>query len=259
MEFKPILKGLGKVIGGTLLVILLSFAVMTYGLKNLSAYDNFKPIFVDTIISTMGKESGNEQFNSSDFQKMIEIECSKKSTVIIPLGDQGFAGMKELEVSCEKISQTSPNKMFNLFAESLFDKFYYKQYNCSVIECFQSGGDNTLALVSEQGHKFYTQIFWYVVLATVFAAFILVISSSTVYGAIQGIGSASVVAGLNYFLIKFAQNLVPGEAAQAAGPALAKVFGFFETGFIILLVGGAALFIIGFIWKIVKKKEQQET
>lgn len=256
MDFKSFARGVGKFVGGSFLILLISLTVYSYGFTSFSDYNNLKPIFVETISSTAAKETGtNKDLNAADMQAYISQQCSNQSTITMPLGEEGMFGEKEITVSCDKALQAK--NPFSVFAEAIFDKFYYKTYSCSVIQCLTEGGDKTLVVVTNQGHEFFKGAIKYLIGGIIFTVLIVIMSSVTIAGALQTVGASSIISGLNYIFMKLAENMVPAEARtnEIAGSAIAKVFSTFETGFLIVLIAGVSLFVIGYIWKKFKKSK----
>ncbi|MBI5332864.1 MAG: hypothetical protein HZB65_04780 [Candidatus Aenigmarchaeota archaeon] len=139
-----LLENLGKSIGSMILIISIVGLVFAYGFAQATDYDSLKPVFTDLTASQLKSVSDSEQLRS-----LINQQCLSTDTITMPIGNT------MLELDCKELQSAEDIEKYA--SGKIFDSFYYKEYDCSAIECLQNAlgpeKQNLGVLVSDKMHS----------------------------------------------------------------------------------------------------------
>ncbi len=145
-----VLRGFGLVIVSVLLFVSLLatgiFATLNYSLT----YENVQPKIYNIADNVIVEQIGaNEIVNQ--LTPFLEIYCQNNTEVI-----QNFQGYTFV-FPCEVIGQ-GQDSILNYSINYLVSDFYYKEYNCSFVKCFEES-DVPLFLVSAHAKDYWKSLF----------------------------------------------------------------------------------------------------
>jgi hypothetical protein len=144
-----VLKNLGLVIVSVVLFLsLLSagiFATLNYSLT----YENIQPKIYPIAESIVKEQIGSEKI-VNQLTPFLEVYCKNNTEII-----QNFDGYTFV-FPCTVVEK-GYNSIINYSTNYLIQDFYYKDYNCSFVECFQET-DVPLFLVSEHAKNYWESL-----------------------------------------------------------------------------------------------------
>jgi hypothetical protein len=238
-----ILRNIGKTIGNIIFVLALLATISAISLAKLTEYNNLKGLVTDSIGSQIAKGVDNETLIQIH-QQLLE-ECKTNET--IQLSD--LLG-QNVTIKCEDVEKTTPEGLINLFANGLFESFYYKKYDCSFIQCLQKPGQDKLTLfVSLEAHSFLKNCQYILLIASGVGLAIMLVSIETWWNRLKSVGITLLSVSLPFFiLILFKDHILSlSTNLEAVTPIIDQIFGSVSNIFLVMLIAGVILTAIGSI------------
>lgn len=238
----PTLRSLGKFLGSFIFTTSLSLLIIVISLAEITSYENMKPVFVGL---------AEKKILEGDAAKLAELHsqlaksCEGKESIKIPTGSEN------IEVKCVDVVSSTPENIGNVIATAMFDKVYYKKYNCNFIECIQLGGENLMVVASSTGNKFFQDSILYLSITTVLGVAIVFALNETYALRLKTVGKDCIGVGVMVFLILLTNFVVPSFVPAEFLPKISGFLNFVENSimirFAVVLVVGIVLFLIGFL------------
>lgn len=236
-----------KIVGGILLTLVV-LAVMSSGLAQFTEYGNLKTALVQTVLPQLPNLTASE---FSEIKSDALAHCSGVET--INLADVR-SGSPNATIRCADIAAVANgSELKQLAAVGIFDYIYYKNYSCAFIDCLSAlpEQERPTVLVSAHANAFFKNAMMWAIAGAVLGLALLVLAIRKPFGIAKAVGIEMLFAGaLAYVGLSAAKSMVPAEATQAAGGAVAPLInGLFATlanGFVIVLAVGVVLAIVGF-------------
>lgn len=238
------LRGLGKFLGSTIFTTFLALAILLIEITSFTGYENFKSfasgIFEKQLFSSVTKQ------DLSDLQSFLLFQCSQTDRVNVPI----FGG-QSVTIKCSDVQNSDKSQLPALLTASLIDNLYYKDFNCSFIDCIR-GGDpqNLLVVVSNEGNQFYRSLQLYTWIGTAVGLVLLLASIETWIGRLKGVGFNLVFTGLPFLVFGYIQSFLipalPPEIESSVKPVIDNLMSSIRDKLIIVLVVGIILLVAGY-------------
>lgn len=258
-----ILRTLGKGFGGFIFTTALIALVATMAFVQLTNYDTLKPIFTN-----LTEQQFTQQMNQTEFEQQIEqskpllaAQCQETGaeTIEVPLGEFNVT------LNCSTVQTLTPSSFAKATGTSMIDRIYYKEWNCSFIDCLKQakGEEAPFLLFSAKANSFFSSIIIYLWIAVALGIILLIVSIRNIAGILKSIGISMIVTGIPYFVMGYATTaLVPPQAAAMASSMIALVTNLFAPKFLLIFEIGIALtvagFVIGYVMKRFKKEKEKK-
>lgn len=235
------IRGLLLILVSTLFFLAVFSSFLTFTLASSLKYDNVKVELTSLIKNFAEGQSGlNEKLN--EILPMMKTYCNTSSEYVFSFGNY------TITIPCEIISRGS-SAIINYSSEEVIKQIYYKDYNCSFLDCFNKQQGLPLFLISETTRVFLINKF-YILLASSIALFILI------FLLVKKKSNAGILSGIS---IIFA--VLPLKILSGLLPNLFKNLGdfsgifnvFFSTANFVFVRGiilGSLLILLGIIFKI---------
>lgn len=221
-----------KIIGGILFTSFFSLLIIAAALVPLTEHDNLKPIFSSLIVKQLTGEQMSQVYSA------VSIYCEKSQTFDIPMN------IEKITLQCKDVKSAGQGGFPDLVAGTLFDKIYYKEYNCSIIDCIKQ---SPLAIISLHANTFMENMLYIFAVLALISAAVLAISSRG-WGLAKSFGTTLIFIGLSYFVIVFSKSLIPPQAMEMGGQFINSVLDAIAFNFLIVLIIGIALTAIWFVF-----------
>lgn len=182
-----ILRGFALVIVSVVLFVLLILAGV-FGTLNYSlTYENVQPK-IYTIADDIIQEQIGSQEIVNQLLPYLSIYCKNNTEIV-----QSFSGYTFV-FPC-KIVSGGYQSILNYSVNYLVSDFYYKDYNCTFVKCFEQS-DVPLFLVSDFAKQYWAKLFYKSLFGIfILAALVLILAERKSNGLIL-LGSLSVIASL---------------------------------------------------------------
>ncbi len=254
-------RNFGKVVCSILLVVSLTALVLSFSIYQFLSYDDIKPIFVSSFIQTIVNKSDMGETELAMFHSMLLQNCTTGAeTIDLPLGEDEDVKAEIITLKCSDIKESEPKDIPNLIGNALFDKIYYKQYDCSFFECvkqMQKGKLEPLIFFSSFAHSFFKSLivlFLVVSLLLITSIFFL---NKPHYKFFNNIGICFIIVGLQSFFIKFISTKLPQEDFFSL---IIQLINIFYKNFFNILIIGIVLLVLGILFSIflIKKGKKKK-
>jgi len=236
-----ILRTIGKDIGGFFFVLCLSLIIIMLTVVELTQYNSLKPIIANTIGQQITKQLDADKL--SLLHQQVLVQCSGKESLELPLGEIGNATLK-----CSDIKNTKPEDLGSLISSALFEKIYYKKYNCEFVQCYKQSNfqEKVMLLASSTANQFLNKILTYLWIGAGLSA-LLLLASSKGWEVPKNFGKSFLVIGIPFFFINILKKKInlPTEAS-AVQPLINQLFDLLYNRYLIVLAIGVVLLIIGY-------------
>jgi hypothetical protein len=143
----------------------------------------------------------------------------------------------------------------------MFDKIYYKEYECEFLKCIQEikSPEQATIIFSQAGHVFLNGIFLPVLVITAFAGAVLFLLIETWPERFKAFGIEFFFIGIFFFLTPYLKNMFSGNLtpeSKMAGDVFDMVFNLISPILLIFLVVGIILMVLWIITKFFLKKKE---
>ena len=238
------LRGMGKFLGSIIFTTLLVVAVLLMEIVDFTSYDNFKSlaggIFEKQLFSAISEQE------LEDLHSALLFQCSQTDRVSVPI----FGG-QPIVLKCGDIRNSDTSQLPTLITTSLVESLYYKDFDCSFVDCITSGNpQNLLVVASDEGNRFYKSLQVYAWAGTGLGLILLLVSIGTWAGRLKGIGFNLAFTGLPFLFLGYLQSslipTLPPEIESSVKPVVDSLTSSLRDKFIIVLVVGIVLLVAGY-------------
>ncbi|MEM7826424.1 MAG: hypothetical protein QW451_02225 [Candidatus Aenigmatarchaeota archaeon] len=222
--------------------------ILTFFLRNLTSYENAKSLF-SMIYSNVVLNASREKIES-EYEKIV-LHCN--------LYPNFTFSVNNLSVSCSEILGKNLTLAIQTVAYKLFDSIYFKEYQCSFLECLRNINslEDFLVIFSNKAYTFFDKIFKLSILTTSFFAILLLISIESWSERFKTFGLEFLSIGIFFFVFPLLQNIIFKELPFfVKKDILDVVLNQFSSVFLFLLVAGALLIFLWILAKIFAKKSK---
>lgn len=236
-------RGLGKLFGSLAFTTFLVLAILIMELVGFTSYESFKLIASEIL----GKQflSVIPEEDLDDLQSFLLFQCSQTDRVNVPI-----LGGQPVLLKCADVRNADKSQLRTLITTAFIDSLYYKDFDCSFLDCIRTGDpQNLLVVVSNEGNLFYKSLQTYMWIGTGVGLLILLLSAETWVGRLKGVGFNLVFTGLPFLLFKYIQPLIMPSLPLEADISLRVVdpmISSLENEFIIILVIGIVSVVAGY-------------
>jgi hypothetical protein len=245
-----ILRSIVRSVGGFFFVLFLSMVILMMAVIEITEYDNLKPVVTDIIAQQLTNQTSPEQL--SQIHAQLSSQCSGKETVEMPVGEN-----LNVTLNCSSVNASKPEDLGTLIGGAVFDKIYYKEYDCEFIQCYQqSDSQGKISLFSTSlANQFFKKVLIYLWIGTGVFGLILLISSKG-WEIPKDFGKSLIVVGMPIIFTKFLKEKInlPTETS-AAQPLIDKLLNSISNVYLIAIVAGAVLVVIGYLGNYMEKRE----
>lgn len=247
------LRGSGKFIGSIVFTTVLVLAIFNMEMMSFTSYENFKALIggvFENQFSTVSEQ------DLSDIYDVLLFQCSQAESVTLPLSTG-----QPLQVKCEDVRKSERTQVKSLITTALAESFYYKDFECSYVECLTSGNpENLLVVVTNEGNQFYKNLQMLLWLGTGLGLAILLVSIGTWTGRLKGVGFNLVFTGLPFLVLGYAQDILfsslTTDISSAIQPITDNLISSLSAKFMIVLVAGGVLLVADYGVGLLQKKSK---
>jgi hypothetical protein len=266
-------------IGSSLFIVGIIFAIYSSALAQLTEYETLKGVFTEILQTQVNQQDedleGAIAVNEEQVYAFLQQQCEGKETVSIPVDEDVGIGIMlpdidEIQVDCAKLEEMSQEEisieeqLMVVATKNIFDSFYFKQYDCEFIFCLTTGSPEVI--LTERGHRFFSDniiMLWGVV---AFGCALVIISCETWDERFKGLGWPLFIIGISYFLMGTINDTILGrmplvEEAEQAGIDIKGTINKFikpiVDSLLVVLVVGAVMVLIGYAIDYYQKKKEQ--
>lgn len=295
MAVVGILRSIAKAVGGVVFGISLAGLIFSVGLVEFTKYDSLKSVFSEILVTQIGSAFGgvgttqttqglqvtqgtegipegvSEEQLEEGYQRILEM-CEGKESVQVQIPAEAGAIAGIMTINCSEVRAAAQEMeegtksvseiIGDVTAGAIFDNIYYKKYDCSFVDCVQTG---QLGIVfSAQGNEFFKLSQLYLAVGVAAGAVIVLISAENWPSRLKGLGWPMVSIGISYFLIGVVENLLvsklPGveKAGIDISSLVDKMVAPMMDWFLITLAIGAALTAGGYVLAYKEKKKSKK-
>lgn len=223
-------------------------------LVDFTTYEN-----INGLIATIMKEQLNTLFNENQLDQVystLYLQCSQTGQ-LPPDFSQIF------NLNCGDVLKTDRSGFSDLIVKPTVDSIYYRKFDCNFIDCIRQGNSNNLiVLISEQGNLFYRSLLVYLLVGTSVGLAMLLISIETWAGRLKAVGWSLVFTALPFVILNFIQpsliSSLPPEIGTVAKPIIDSLTSSLTKKFIIVLVIGLALLVVGYGLRFYKPRQPRK-
>ena len=237
---------MGFIRGGLAVVtgILLFISLLTGGIfwtvSSSLEYENVQktaPIIVENFIIEEFSLTQEIQDNAAGLGK---IYCSQTNQSEINLSYEGY----NFTISCTEI-QNNVTELRESLIKSFIEEIYYKDYNCSYWNCFNSS-EPPLFLISEKSQKYWKENFYFALTAVIVLTTLLFFLLEKRKNLPITIGSLIAIASLPLLTIQKILSFIPGEFNEISAIFFTQSPQIFSR----LIITGIVLIVLGILLKI---------
>jgi|GEM_PF-5132370 len=280
-------------IGSFIFAFSLMGMISAHATSQFTDYDKIKHAFIDIMqvqlerhIEQVTEEQILEEIQLPPGAEYLEIDrpeaiyqllletCEGKNNVEIPMdvaGGFGYGDPLPLVIDCNDFKanatsgETAIRYLTGIVAESIFDDFYYKEYDCSFLECVQKG--DMFVMLSAKGNEFMNNITILMFVGTGVGAAMIIISYDEWGERLKAFGWPMTLSGLSYFVISVFKNLITERIPAIMGiqqpiteltAVVDMVMKPMMDSLLIVLVVGVALLAGGYIVEYYMEKSSRE-
>jgi len=245
-----IFRTLGRGGGGFLFVTFLSMAILMMGVIEITEPSNLKPLMTDVASQQFTKQVSPEQL--SLIHTRLLSQCSGKENV------EFSVGLDNVTLNCSSVKASRPEDLGTLVGGALFDKVYYKNYDCGFVQCFQkSDFQGKISLLpTSLGNQFFKEVLIYLWIGTALFGLILLISAKG-WEIPKDFGKSLIIVGFPVIFTKFLKekiNLLT--ETSAAQPLIDKLLNSISNIYLIAIAAGVVLMVIGYLGSYMTKKKE---
>ena len=125
-------------------------------------YNNLKQDLIPVVKQTLNEQINITQVIEKDKYPLIQKFCANSSSGLdYVFSEQNYT----FTIPCSAISGT-PDSLVDSAVDSLFQEYYYKEYNCGLFDCMQKDSI-PFFLISEHSQNYWKGKFYYALLALV--------------------------------------------------------------------------------------------
>jgi len=222
---------------GFLLVLAIAFSFSSYMFFYLTEHDAGQQFFSKMIADRIEKEASAEDFAQAE--RYVRFECKDKGVAYLNITAE------PLKINCTQMDKVPFNI---LLGNAIYDKIYYKSYDCGLIDCFFST-QNIPALIAGQSHDRYWSYYLYLLAIDIVLAILLFFVSEGWTKKASSFGYVLLVSGLGAFPFFVTQKLFNANMQFMNNIIYAQI---------IMLAIGIVLLVVSIIIKSKRKKKKNE-
>ncbi len=233
MQLHPAWKKIFVLLFGTFL----SLAITSYALAGFTNYDVERPAFVNVISGDFSERFfGNG--NTAELREALLFQCGSKSSVELPVQSQ------TITLKCSEIK--SNTNILAVMAGALFDKVYYKNYDCNFFGCVSAelakgvSPETVFLFVGKKAHEFYNLLLAAALILTAVFGFAMLRFEQTLAVRLKLLGWPFLLNGISYLYVFFRGRA--GGLSRFTDP----IFDLLSPIYLVLLIAGVGLLAYGY-------------
>lgn len=222
---------------GFLLVLSIALTFSAYMFENLTVHDTGQKFFSKMISEKLSEESSQADLNATE--RNVRFQCKEKGVAYLNTSKDS------IQIDCSKMDKIPFNE---LLANAFYEKIYYKEYDCKVVDCLGST-QNIPALIAGQNHMRYKFYYWYLLAIDIILAVLLFFVSSTWLKRASAFGYVLLISGLGALPFFVTQKIFGTDMAFMNNILYVQIA---------LLIVGILLLVLGIIFKPKNKEAEDE-
>jgi hypothetical protein len=244
------LRTIGKWFGIFILIFFLFLTVFIHFMVKFTEFDTlnnfFTKIFVSNVIS---KDQLNQMYTN------LLDECGNKPQY----GNATLnIGNKSVILKCDDIKKSTPEGLVGLVGKSFFSDIYYKEYNCSFLDCLSKPGeDKYMVLLSQKANMFFRNIQTILWICTGIGVVLIIISVKGLGSKLKTLGATLLFSGLSTLILMYVITHLMSFPAGASS-VIEELFGFFLNMLVAISITGLVLIILGYVLNFMHKKRSRK-
>lgn len=244
-------KGIGKIIGGILLVIFLDLAITSFSFYQITDQQNMRSAFTSIIA---------DQFNAFDDKiELLKQACASNPGSDIPVPTELTAAFGITSLGqCSDIASASTREIKIMMASKSFDTIYEKDYGCGIVdygklflgmnkgsECMKT--EKALGIISSRIHNESLVATYVFIILSLLSAALLWFSTNGA-GRLKAFGGAFITVGIIGIIFVLIPSLVFAGYDRVA-PLINLIFNTMAINHLVFLVIGIALIIGSYFFR----------
>lgn len=225
---------IGKILAGVLFTLFLSIFIAVFSFVQITDYSKLRTSVTDLLSKQLAP-------SKDQLKLFIEQTCRNSKTVDIPVMND------KISIDCQS------SDVIGEIADKTFDNLYFRNYSCAILDCLKNQ-QTMFAVFSLKANNFFNGYMLIFAMLTVLSAVFLVYFLSG-WGIPKGIGISLVSVGIGYFIIGFTKNAIPQEILSLAGPLINLIVDTIAHNFLLVLIPGVILTVIGIAGSRLSKKK----
>jgi hypothetical protein len=196
-------------------------------------YDTVKPQW-DSFSSSLVEEMGVRDMLDENYE-LMRYYCQANEEFTFPVTES-----MNMVIPCSVVDE-GPEAVISYGSEQIVEDIYYKEYNCSFVNCLKEQSE-PFVLVSEKSQQFFHSKFILVFLATIVLFALMFLALESKHSVLTITGILMVVAALPFRKFNWIAKFLPDGAMEDLFLA------FFTKSynvFMIMAIVGVSMFIIG--------------
>jgi len=213
-------KKLAKFIAAMLFTSFLSLFVILFSAQDMTSYATLKSLSKETFLES-----------ASQINIFIEQSCKNSPRLEIPLQNE------RLSFECSEI------KSAEMLFDKIFDKGYYRNFSCSLIECVKNPSALLSSIGTSSGNMLVSSFLWISALISVISGAILLLLLEK---RIKGLGMSLIFVGINSVLLLFVKSAIPTTNIATIDSLINSIFSQMSWNFFLILATGIVLAAVGY-------------
>lgn len=251
-------RSLLKVLISILLIASLILFVLTFSLSKTISYEKLKPVvseaIKETIMENITDENEIEEIRTELIKNCTNEDINKEVEIEVPIGKD----VEKVTMKCSEIKISTPQQTIDIFANSLFDKIYYKEYNCALVDCLKNPpasikGNEPIIFISNMASKEFKKYANYLFIIAIILILLIIVLSVPKYGALTTLGIDFLIASLPFFIFKFVLTKI--SLPEVIAGIIKQFFNFVSICFLVIMIIGAILLVAGIFSVLYKKRK----
>jgi hypothetical protein len=263
-----ILTKLGEIFGSLNFAVSFGFLIVFIALANFTQYNTLQPVITNEIENQL---TNNVQQNQLDFLYLnLTEQCKTSSTAIVQLDNNNQADLK-----CDEIKNSNSSNIPHLIALSIFNQTYYKNYECSFLECVKGlmftnnsttqENQSVQIILTAKANDFFTKNQIFLEAGTVLGIILIIASVRVWYNILKIIGVTLLLAGIIYLFVPMIKggisNITQNQniSNQTFTSIIDSLFAPISSLLKISLIIGLIFTIVGYLASYLMAKPKQKT
>ena len=244
-----------KVILTILLVLSLVSFILSLSFFQFTSHNNLEPRVTAFVEQEYSKQIQN---NPEDFEKTrsdIIEDCSNNSEIDYFLENQDI--IEKIHINCSGINnEMGDERLIEIISNNLFNSVYYKEYDCSIINCFtnaETNPENVTVIFSKKANDFFFKFTILFLIVSLVLIALLILLNKPKFTVFYNLAPAFLISGLLFLVGNPLSNLTKEEPFSSLITSLSKNLSF---NFLMLLILGAIFLALAILFNLLKKKSK---
>jgi hypothetical protein len=210
----------------SILILALILTIYLVALVKWSEYENLRSVSYRFLESTIRERISYEE---------VSALCQNKENLEFSVEDLG-----NISIPCSEIKEEN---FLQPFVYAVFDKLYYKKYDCEFLECMEQ---TPLVILSAKTNAFLKSLQTYMIVSTCLLVVAYLAIAENMKERFKGLGSIFTFCGIQFFITEYMLSLMHlGEVKEILDTIFSQVYIYFA----ITAVAGVVLLALSILFK----------